>query len=140
MSIALLSLKIHYVPIFSQTTDTICLPVAKAKALVIAAEQGKNAIEKIKVYESQISVLNERIDGFNKIIATYREKEGNYNKIIETLEDQKKIYLQEKTLYENRIVSLEKEVAKNKKAKKRLSVLGLIGTIGGFVLGVSLGH
>lgn len=104
----------------SQTTDTICFPVAIAKKVLAAAEQKK-------VLEQQVNVLNLRIVEKDSIISLLKFKDETNTQLIQTYEDELKVIKEQRSLFEKQIKENEKQIRKLKRKVFWTSAAGVAG-------------
>lgn len=114
---------------FSQKdTSKICFSYDKAKRIAIDLVKGDSAIAELKVVNTLVYQLNEKIEAQDSLIVLYIEKEKNYNNQIDNY---KKIVIEK----DKNITGLEKDInnltRKNTNLKSGLKWLG-----GGFVASV----
>lgn len=112
----------------SQTTDTICLPVADAKKVLADAKAKPVLQERIVLLTDDIRLLNQRIAVKDSIIATYTTKDGNNQAIIKALEDQKGIMEEQRKLFEDQVKGYEKLLRREKRKRFWTAVGGTITT------------
>ena len=112
----------------SQTTDTICLPVADAKKVLADAKQKPLLLERIGLLTDDIRLLNQRIAGKDSLIAAYVAKDGNNKAIIKALEDQKATMQEQRKLFEDQLAGYEKLVRREKRKRFWTAVGGTITT------------
>lgn len=112
----------------SQTTDTICLPVADAKKVLADAKAKPVLQERIVLLTDDIRLLNQRIAVKDSIIATYTTKDGNNQAIIKALEDQKAIMQEQRKLFEDQLAGYEKLLKKYKRKQRWTAIGGTLTT------------
>ncbi len=112
----------------SQTTDTICLPVADAKKVLADAKAKPVLQERIVLLTDDIRLLNQRIAVKDSIIASYTAKDGNNQSIIKALEDQKAIMQEQRKLFEDQLAGYEKLLRKYKRKQRWTAIGGTITT------------
>lgn len=109
--------KVYGQPGNAPLNDTICVKIVTYQKLVIAAEQKK-------LLEQQVSILNERIVGYEAMIKFLNEKDtatvGSYERQIAVMHDQRKIF--EAALKDN-----EKVIRKLKRKIFWTSAAGVVG-------------
>lgn len=115
----------------SQTIDTICLPLSKAKEIIAAAEQKKVLERDIVTYKSdnqillgRISAKDLRINEKDSIISDFKSKDTINNGIAKS--------------FQQEILVLQSEKADYKKALKRQATKTKLSAFVGIALGVGV--
>lgn len=114
----------------SQTIDTVCIPLPKAKEIIAAAEQKKILEKDIITYQSDIQILNDRLAGKDarlaekdSIITTFKEKDTINQGITKTFQDEIVVLNSEKADYKK---ALKKQTRKTRFA----ALVGIAAGIG----------
>ena len=121
----------------SQTTDTVCLPVADAKKVLADAKQKPVLLERIALLTDDIRLLNARIAVKDSLINTYVAKDGNNQAIIKALEDQKGIMEEQRKLFEDQVKGYEKLLRREKRKRFWTAVGGTMTTAAALYLFIS---
>lgn len=102
----------------SQTSDTICPPVAQLKKVYAAALQKR-------VCDSMNVILEARIDGLNRAIGLLNEKDSvtvvGYKNQIDLLH-------QEQAIYKDQLNAYEKLLRRERRKRKLVTAAGIITT------------
>jgi len=112
----------------SQTTDTVCLPVADAKKVLADAKQKPVLLERVQLLTDDIRLLNQRIAVKDSLISTYVAKDGNSQAIIKALEDQKATMQEQRKLFEDQLAGYEKLLRREKRKRFWTAVGGTVTT------------
>ena len=107
----------------SNHTDSTTVSSTALRRILVAAEQKK-------VLDSQIVILNQRIDSYNQIIKTLNDKDtatvGSYERQITAMKDQRGIF-------ETQIKADQKEITK---LRRKVFITSIAGVAGIAILGV----
>ena len=117
----------------SQTTDTVCLPIADAKIVLEAAQKYKVAQKRMVELNDIITDLNSRIDLNKKIIEEYKDKGDNYEAMIKELRGEIEVMQQQKEILSSQITLLEKKLKKANNKSKWVAAGGIISTFAAIV-------
>lgn len=104
-----------------QSTDTLCFPVPTIQKLLIDAKQKRYADSLVLIYRSDINILNQKISALQIKDSTGREINKTYESMIQTMKDQR-------TILENQITYLNKEVLKWKRKTRWTAIAGVLTT------------
>lgn len=96
------------------TDDTLCFPRKVLEKVLIAAQQKK-------VLDSQIVLLNQRIEGLESVI---NELNGKDQLTVQSYEAQLKQYQAEKALYEDQLKGYERLIRKEKRKRIVSNIFG----------------
>jgi len=99
----------------SQTSDTICFPVADAKKVLIAAEQGKE-------YLKQVGLLTERLSLKDEIISQMNQRDSL---IKAGYENQMAILKQELDLRKDQMNGYERLLKKERRKRRAATAAGV---------------
>lgn len=102
----------------SQTSDTVCFPIAHAKKVLIAAEQGKE-------YQKQVGLLTERLALKDQIISQMNERDSL---VRAGYENQMAILKQELDLRKDQMEGYERLLKKEKRKRRAVAAAGLTAT------------
>lgn len=111
----------------SQTSNETSIPNEDLKKVLIAAENGKAALEKIVVLNSVIADMNGRIENFKNIIAEYQSKDSVYSNIINGYEKEVANLEEQKETLTKWVQSLEKQLKKEKRKRLWTAIAGVVG-------------
>jgi hypothetical protein len=111
----------------SQTTDTLCFPVPVIQKLLIDAKQKKYADSLVLVYRSDINILSRKVEALEIKDSTNTQINSTYQAMIGTMKDQR-------TVLEGQIITLNKQIRKQRTATKLTAISGLLLT--GLVTGL----
>ena len=114
----------------SQTTDTICLPMAQAQKLLTAAKQRDVLQEKINLMGSDVTILNNRITELQGAISDFKAKDDGFNQIVNTYTSEIQIMQEQRAILEKQITDLNSEIKKLKRKNFWTSVGGIAAVIG----------
>ena len=102
----------------SKTTDTLCFPVEVIRKVLIAAEQKK-------ILEQQVTILNDRIAGFQQEIKLLTDKDAetvaSYDRQIAEMLEQRKVF-------EQQLKDFEKIVRKERRKRFWTAAGGVVTT------------
>ena len=94
---------------------------------MIAAENGKTAMEKVTVLNGIIGGLNNRISNLQGMVAEYQSKDSVYSKVIHGyVLEVGNLEAQKQTLT-NWVQSLERQVKKEKRKRFWTTIAGVVG-------------
>jgi hypothetical protein len=102
----------------SQTSDTICAPVAQMKKVYAAALQKR-------VCDSMNVILEARINSLNNSIALLNQKDSV---TVAGYEGQLKVFREEKALYQDQMKGFEKLVRREKRKRFFATAGGILTT------------
>lgn len=112
----------------SQTTDTICLPIAQAKKVLADAKQKPVLQEKIALLQADIKTLADRISVKE---AEIRNLDGQLvvdQEIINQLKEEKRLYEELKSIMLDQAKAFEKLIKKEKRKRRWTAFWGITGT------------
>lgn len=112
----------------SQTTDTICLPIAQAKKVLADAKQKPVLQENIALLQADIKTLTDRISVKE---AEIRNLDGQLvadQEIINQLKAEKQLYEEQRSIMLDQAKGFEKLIKKEKRKRRWTAFWGLAGT------------
>lgn len=119
-------------------SDTICLPIAQAQKVMIAAEQRKVLQERVNLLTSDLDLLNSRIILKEAVITDLKDKESINALIITTFRNEISTMQDQRKIWEGEIKSLQKQLKKQKRKTFWTAMAGVASTAGAFWLGSKL--
>lgn len=112
----------------SQTSDTICLPVTQVKKVLADARQKPLLLEKIKLLQSDIQIMEERIAGKEAIINNMERDQLASQEIIDQLKEEKHLYEEQKKIMLDQARAFEKLLKKEKRKRRWTAFAGFVST------------
>ena len=112
----------------SQTSDTICLPVTQVKKVLADARQKPLLLEKIKLLQSDIQIMEERIAGKEAIINNMERDQLASQEIIDQLKEEKHLYKEQKKIMLDQARAFEKLLKKEKRKRRWTAFAGFVST------------
>lgn len=112
----------------SQTTDTICLPVAQAKKVLADAKQKPLLLEKIQLLQADIKLMEERIAAKESIINNMEAEAMSSQEIIDQLKEEKQMYEEQKKIMLDQARAFEKLLKKEKRKRRWTAFAGFVST------------
>lgn len=112
----------------SQTTDTICLPIAQAKKVLADAKQKPLLLEKIQLLQADIKLMEERIAAKESIINNMELEQMASQEIIDQLKEEKRIYEDQKKIMLGQARAFEKLLKKEKRKRRWTAFAGFVST------------
>lgn len=112
----------------SQTTDTICLPLAQVKKVLADAKQKPVLLEKITLLQADIRIMEERIAGKEAIIYNMERDQLASQDIIDQLKEEKQLYEEQKKIMLDQARSFEKLLKKEKRKRRWTAFAGILST------------
>lgn len=111
-----------------QATDTICVPVAQLKKVLIDAKQKPILLERIDLLTADVKLLNSRIAVKDSIINLMERDELASQEIIATLREEKKLMQEQRKVFEDQLNAYEKLLRKERRKRKWTAAAGLMVT------------
>ena len=105
----------------SQTSDTLCFDRAVIQKLLIAGKQKQAQDTLIGILRSDISILQQTIRAYQVKDSTNKEIVSTYQAMTQTMKDQR-------TVFENEITKLNREVRKWKNKTRWTAIGGVVLT------------
>lgn len=117
----------------SQGNDSSKIWIPRQDALNVLAKADSLSVYKliVKNKQSDIDTLIARISGLKNIESALQQKDNNNLKIIKEKDDQKHLLEEQKSI-------LSKQLRKEKRKRRWMSFVGLVGMAGAFWLGTNL--
>ena len=112
----------------SQATDTICVPVAQLKKVLIDAKQKPILLERIDLLTADVKLLNSRIVVKDSIINLMERDELASQEIIATLREEKKLMQEQRKVFEDQLNAYEKLLRKERRKRRWTAVGGIMLT------------
>lgn len=112
----------------SQTTDTICLPIAQAKKVLADARQKPLLLEQIKLLRQDVQTLSDRIAVKQAEISNMEGQLVADQEIINQLKAEKKLYEEQKKIILDQVALFNKELRKEKRKRRWTAFGGLLST------------
>lgn len=101
-----------------QSKDTLCFPTETIRKVLIDAEKGK-------VYKEQVGLLNQRVSLLQSQIKELQEKDSA-NTV--TSREQISALLQEQTLCQDQVKTMETILRREKRKRKLITAAGILTT------------
>ena len=112
----------------SQTTDTICLPIAQAKKVLADARQKPLLLEQIKLLRQDVQTLSDRIAVKQAEISNMEGQLVADQEIINQLKAEKQLYEEQKKIILDQVALFNKELRKEKRKRRWTAFGGLLST------------
>lgn len=109
-----------------QSIDTICIPFDVAQKVLIAAKQKK-------VLDSLVVSLNADIKSYETIVKELTAKDSVNTEIVKAYQAMIETMKQQRSILENQITVLNKEIKKWKRKQKWTAIAGVVSTVGAVV-------
>jgi chromosome segregation ATPase len=106
--------------------DTLCFPVHVIEARLIEVEQGRQLKKLVGSYKEEISKLEKKVDNYQKAIDIHNANKEANQFIISSLEANIVTMKEQRKLYEDSILQLNKSLKRERNKTKAVAITGVI--------------